>query len=60
MRLHQRGVDLLLNIQDSLNHIERLSDTDVRNLLAEAELVLRDLLDRDVPVENASDTLEAS
>lgn len=60
MRLHQRGVDLLLNIQDSLNHIERLSDTDVRNLLAETELVLRDLLDRDVPVENASDTLEAS
>lgn len=49
-QLHQRGVDLLLNVQDALNHVERLSPKDIRDLLAETEIVLRDLLARDVPV----------
>ena len=50
MKIHQRGVDLLLNIQDALGHVEKLSDADVGTLLKEAESVLRDLLARDVPV----------
>lgn len=56
-RLHQRGVDLLLNVQDALNNIERLSAKDVRDLLAETELVLSHLLARDVPSGTESGTL---
>lgn len=52
MRLHQRGVDLLLNIQDAMQHPGALSAKDVRDLLAEMENVLRDLLARDVPVDD--------
>lgn len=49
MKLHQRGIDLLLNIHDALEHSDKLSPKDVRALLAETEIVLRDLLARDVP-----------
>lgn len=49
MKLHQRGVDLLLNIQDAMQHPDTLSAKDVRDLLAEMESVLHDLLARDVP-----------
>lgn len=48
-RLHQRGVDLLLDVQGALDHVEKLSAKDIRNLLNEMEIVLRDLLARDVP-----------
>jgi hypothetical protein len=37
MKLHQRGVDLLLNIQDAMQHPEALSAKDVRDLLAEMD-----------------------
>ena len=53
MKIHQRGVDLLLNLQDALGHVEKLSEADVGTLLKEAESVLRDLLARDVPVKDA-------
>lgn len=53
-QLHQRGVDLLLEVQDALNHVEKLSSKDVRDLLTETEIVLRDLLARDVPVRDGS------
>lgn len=49
MKLHQRGIDLLLNLQDALEHPDKLAPKDIRDLLAEAEAVLRDLLARDVP-----------
>lgn len=49
MRLHQRGVDLLVNVQDALEHFEKLSVEEVRALLRETEVVLRELLARDVP-----------
>lgn len=49
MKLHQRGIDLLLNLQDALEHPDKLAPKDIRDLLAEAEVVLRDLLARDVP-----------
>ena len=53
MKLHQRGVDLLLNVQSTLEHLEALPAHEVRNLLIETEIVLRDLLARDQPVEPA-------
>ncbi len=52
MKLHQRGLDLLLNVQDAMNHTDKLSEKDVSDLLREAEFVLRELLARDVPVEH--------
>lgn len=50
MKLHQRGVDLLVEIHTALDHLDRLSPKDVRGLLDEAEIVLRELLARDMPV----------
>lgn len=51
MKLHQRGVDLLLNVQDATQHLDRLSSKDIRDLLTETEVVLRELLARDIPRE---------
>src|SRR5690606_36126836 len=50
-RLHQRGVDLLLNVQMALDHLDELTPQEVREVLQETEIVLRDLLARDVPRE---------
>lgn len=50
MKLHQRGLDLLLDVQDALQHSNKLSSEDVHNLLAETEIVLRNLLARDVAI----------
>lgn len=49
MRLHQRGIDLLLNLQDVIEHLDKLPVAEVQALLKEAETVLRDLLARDAP-----------
>lgn len=54
MKLHQRGVDLLLNVQDALGHVHQLSEKDFRELLRETETVLRELLARDVPAKEDS------
>lgn len=54
MRLHQRGVDLLLNVQDALEHTDKLTAEDMRSLLRETETVLRELLARDMPLPDAS------
>lgn len=51
MKLHQRGVDLLLNVQDAMQHPGRLSPKDIRGLLEETEAVLRELLARDIPTQ---------
>lgn len=53
--LHQRGIDLMLNVQSALDHAERLSVNDVRALLKETEVVLRELLARD-SVQTPADT----
>jgi hypothetical protein len=50
MQLHQRGVDLLTTVMDAADHIDKLSQEEVRSLLAEVVEVLGDLLKRDVPV----------
>ena len=49
MRLHQRGIDMLLNLEDAIDHFDRLTATEVQTLLKEVETVLRDLLARDMP-----------
>ena len=49
MRVHQRGIDLLLNLQDAIEHVDKLPSKEIRDILKEAESVLRDLLARDVP-----------
>lgn len=49
MRLHQHGIDLLLNLQDAIDHFDKLSVSEVQTLLKEVETVLRDLLARDMP-----------
>lgn len=48
-RLHQRGVDLLLNLQTAIEHLDKLTSREVADLIKETEIVLRDLLARDVP-----------
>ena len=59
MKLHQRGVDLLVNVQDALGHAHMLSEKDTRDLLKETEFVLRQLLARDVPGERADEKRKA-
>jgi hypothetical protein len=49
-QLHQRGVDLLLNVMDAAEHVEKLSHDDMRQILEEVAKVLGELLKRDVPV----------
>jgi hypothetical protein len=49
MQLHQRGVDLLLDVMDAAEHVEKLSHDEMRRLLTEVAEVLGELLKRDVP-----------
>ena len=55
-RLHQRGIDLLLNLHSALDYSDQMSMEETRELLQEAEVVLRDLLARDIPQQSASET----
>lgn len=57
MKLHQRGIDLLVEIHTALDHVEKISSKDVRDLLNEAEFVLREVLARDMPVRDEGDDL---
>jgi hypothetical protein len=50
LKLHQRGLDLLLNVHDAIDHASSLTEIEIRELLAETEAVLRDLLGRDMPL----------
>jgi len=50
MQLHQRGVDLLLNVMDAADHVEKLTRDEMRQILEEVAEVLGELLKRDVPV----------
>lgn len=49
MQLHQRGVDLLVNLMDAADHVEKLSHAEIRTLLTETVQILGDLLKRDIP-----------
>lgn len=54
MQLHQRGIDLLVNVQDAANHIDSLTKEDIRRLLEETSVVLGSLLERITPDSNRS------
>ena len=43
MQLRQRGVDLLLDVMDAAEHVEKLTHHDVRRLLTEVAEVLGEL-----------------
>lgn len=47
--LHQRGVDLLIQVMDAKDHIDSLSREEIRKLLVEVSDVLMHLLERDIP-----------
>lgn len=47
MKLHQRGVDLLVNVLDAADHVEDLSPEEIRRLLKEVADVMGLILERD-------------
>jgi hypothetical protein len=49
MKLHLRGVELLTELLDAADHVERINPKDLRSLLKETAGVLGDLLARDIP-----------
>jgi hypothetical protein len=50
-QLHQRGVDLLLNLMDAEDHFDAFTRDELRHLIGEAVVVFGQLLDRDMPAE---------
>ena len=54
-QLHQRGVDLLLNVMDAAEHVEKLTHDDTRRILKEVADVLGELLKRDMSPERRAD-----
>jgi len=48
---YQRGVDLLLNVMDAAEHVEKLSHDDMRRILKEVAEVLGELLKREIPAD---------
>lgn len=50
MQLHQRGVDLLVNVLDSADHVEELTHDEMRRLLTEVAEVMSQILERDVAI----------
>lgn len=47
--LHQRGVDLLLDVLDAQNHFDKATPEELRAILKETAIVLAQLLERDIP-----------
>ncbi len=47
MQLHQRGVDLLVDVMDSSEHVEQLTHDEIRRLLKEVTEVMSLILERD-------------
>jgi hypothetical protein len=47
--LHQRGVDLVVELLDAADHPDTLPDLETRNLLRRAATALSELLIRDKP-----------
>jgi hypothetical protein len=54
MHLHQRGIDLLVNVQDAADHVDSLTREDIRQILDETSVVLGRLLERDSPAASRS------
>jgi hypothetical protein len=49
MQLHQRGVDLLVNLMDADQHFDSITPEEIHQLIREAVVVFGQLLDRDIP-----------
>ncbi|MGO4832031.1 hypothetical protein AB4144_06990 [Rhizobiaceae sp. 2RAB30] len=47
MQLHQRGVDLLIDVMDSSERVEQLTHDEIRRLLKEVTEVMSLILERD-------------
>lgn len=50
MRLHQRGVDLLVDLMDAEQHFDKATPDELRRLIHEAVEVFGQMLERDIPV----------
>ncbi|NGN43496.1 hypothetical protein G6N74_20705 [Mesorhizobium sp. CGMCC 1.15528] len=48
-QLHARGVELVVELLDAAEHLEKIPAAEVKKLLRETSLVLGDLLARDIP-----------
>ncbi|MGN6304812.1 MAG: hypothetical protein ACTHNH_08355 [Mesorhizobium sp.] len=53
MRLHQRGVDLLVDLMDAEQHFDKTTPEELHRLIGEAVVVFGQLLERDIPDEPA-------
>lgn len=47
MQLHQRGVDLLVDVMDAIDQVEQFTHDEIRRLLQEAADVMSLILERD-------------
>ncbi|MEO4001858.1 hypothetical protein [Mesorhizobium sp. CAU 1732] len=54
MQLHNRGVELVVELLDAADHVEVVDHAELRKLLREAAQVMGDLLARDHPDEVAT------
>lgn len=48
-QLHQRGVELLVDVLDAVDQVDKMRTEEIKTLLAEIGIVLGELLERDVP-----------
>ena len=51
MKLHQRGVDLLVDLMDAEQHFDKATPEELHRLIKEAVVVFGQLLERDIPDE---------
>lgn len=56
MRIHARGLELVVELLEAADHIEQLAPQEHRALLQEASQVMGELLARDVPLPAQTDT----
>ncbi|MHB2265632.1 hypothetical protein [Aliihoeflea sp. PC F10.4] len=49
MKLHSKGIELVVELLEAAEHVEQFSADEQRKLLREAAHVLADLLKRDMP-----------
>lgn len=48
-QLHAAGVDMMVELLDAADHVDRLKPDEIQDLLRQAASVLGELLKRDVP-----------
>jgi len=46
-----KGVDMVVDLLDAADHVDKLSQNEMKELLLEAATVLGELLKRDIPAE---------